>query len=613
MSKLNAYKLRDTLKAGLSSVVLRSIKIAKRIEKPTLGSTKSVLKAAGLRAVQFSKKIRAIDPASVRLFAGSVILIGAQVGTQVVKKIRTIDLSALKSVVAAAILKIAQVIKKIREIEISAPRSMVNATFVRTAQVTKKVRMAGSKFSARKLIVGTSGVATLTALILVGTFVFSGLNIDGASATDKAAETSANKAGAEVKQVSIIEKVEASITKDYPGIDIVIDEDAVPLATKTFINEKTSPTSYGTIADTLVNQGMVKASAYALTIDGQEFATVASTADAEAILSDIKAKYAGPDDTWSGEFQENVQIKSTEVALDALTTTAAAVDYLLTGGEEEEVYTVQDGDTIWDVSIDLGLSPEEIAAANKGYNIDKIHTGDEIKLNRIVPFIHYETTGVVKEKESIEYTVKEEQSDSLYIGETEVVTKGVPGKRLVTTQEVLVNGIPVDSTELDSETLKEPVDQVVKVGTKEREVVNTYTNTSVASTTPVNTTEADYSGEVTGGGSGIVSDARRFIGVPYRYGGSSPKGFDCSGFTSYVYKLNGLSIPRTAASQSAKGKYIPISKVKAGDIVCFGARGSSHHVGIYIGGGKYIHAPYTGAKVRIQTFAKRKPNFAVRF
>jgi cell wall-associated NlpC family hydrolase len=111
----------------------------------------------------------------------------------------------------------------------------------------------------------------------------------------------------------------------------------------------------------------------------------------------------------------------------------------------------------------------------------------------------------------------------------------------------------------------------------------------------------------------IVATAKKLKGIPYRSGGSTPKGFDCSGYTSYVYKKAGISIPRTAREQSGKGTYIPISKVKPGDIVCWDKPGTSHHVGIYIGGKKFIHSVQSGDVIRIQTFAQRKPVFAVRY
>lgn len=89
-------------------------------------------------------------------------------------------------------------------------------------------------------------------------------------------------------------------------------------------------------------------------------------------------------------------------------------------------------------------------------------------------------------------------------------------------------------------------------------------------------------------------------GVPYRYGGSTPSGFDCSGFTSYVYKKAGKSIPRTASAQRRATTRISRSSAVPGDLVFFHRGGRVYHVGIYAGSGKVLHAPRTGTRVRTE-------------
>lgn len=94
-------------------------------------------------------------------------------------------------------------------------------------------------------------------------------------------------------------------------------------------------------------------------------------------------------------------------------------------------------------------------------------------------------------------------------------------------------------------------------------------------------------------GQEIVDYAMGFVGYPYVYGGSSPKGFDCSGFTSYVYRHFGYKLNRSAAGQLDNGIPVSKSELQPGDLVMF-KRGSSKkrasHVGLYIGGGKFVHA-----------------------
>ncbi len=101
-------------------------------------------------------------------------------------------------------------------------------------------------------------------------------------------------------------------------------------------------------------------------------------------------------------------------------------------------------------------------------------------------------------------------------------------------------------------------------------------------------------------GDEVLAYADQFIGVPYLYGGTTPLGFDCSGFTQYVFKHFGVSIPRTASSQYSAYVKVSRDQLQKGDLVFFSGPGSSSikHVGIYAGDGKFINSPSTGNYVR---------------
>ena len=82
------------------------------------------------------------------------------------------------------------------------------------------------------------------------------------------------------------------------------------------------------------------------------------------------------------------------------------------------------------------------------------------------------------------------------------------------------------------------------------------------------------------------------IGKPYRYGGSSPSGFDCSGLVMYSYKQAGLSLPHSTDKQRSASRVVKVAELRRGDLLFFNQEGKKHgHVGIYIGEGKFVHAP----------------------
>lgn len=91
-------------------------------------------------------------------------------------------------------------------------------------------------------------------------------------------------------------------------------------------------------------------------------------------------------------------------------------------------------------------------------------------------------------------------------------------------------------------------------------------------------------------GEAIAAYAREYVGYPYVYGGSSPEGFDCSGFVQYIYKQFDISLNRTATAQLANGKKVSRSELKPGDLVFFGYGSTATHVGIYVGENQFVHA-----------------------
>ncbi|WP_125777267.1 C40 family peptidase [Antribacter gilvus] len=105
-------------------------------------------------------------------------------------------------------------------------------------------------------------------------------------------------------------------------------------------------------------------------------------------------------------------------------------------------------------------------------------------------------------------------------------------------------------------------------------------------------------------GSAVVSIGMRYLGVPYLWGGSTPAGMDCSGFTSYVYAQVGINLPRTSSEQRYAGPEVPASQAQPGDLIW-----SPGHIAIYAGDGMQIEAPVPGQTVRYTSIWQSNPTF----
>jgi murein DD-endopeptidase len=96
-----------------------------------------------------------------------------------------------------------------------------------------------------------------------------------------------------------------------------------------------------------------------------------------------------------------------------------------------------------------------------------------------------------------------------------------------------------------------------------------------------------------------ASLAAKMVGKPYKYGGASPSGFDCSGLVYYSYKQAGVALPHNTAQQRAASRLVKVAELRRGDLLFFDQEGKKHgHVGIYLGEGRFVHAPSSGKTVR---------------
>lgn len=101
-------------------------------------------------------------------------------------------------------------------------------------------------------------------------------------------------------------------------------------------------------------------------------------------------------------------------------------------------------------------------------------------------------------------------------------------------------------------------------------------------------------------GDRVADIALTMVGKPYQFGGSSPSGFDCSGLVYYAYGRLGVPVPRTSREQRKAARNVGVSSVRRGDLLFFDTSWKSGHVGIYVGDGRFVHAPSSGKRVSIE-------------
>jgi len=211
--------------------------------------------------------------------------------------------------------------------------------------------------------------------------------------------------------------------------------------------------------------------------------------------------------------------------------------------ETSKSYTVQYGDTLWIIANKLKMGVYELKSMN-GLSSDVIYPGQQllVKSGSTLP-------APPSQQESVN-TYKVQSGDTLWI---------------------IANKFNVTIAQLKS--INQLNSDIINVG---QTLLIPAGSTSGQISSPAATVDA------------LIAEAKKYIGVPYVWGGSTPAGFDCSGYLNYVFNHVGLSIPRTVAAIWSEAK--TVSSLKEGDIVFFNTGSSPSHAGIYLGNNQFIHA-----------------------
>ncbi len=223
-------------------------------------------------------------------------------------------------------------------------------------------------------------------------------------------------------------------------------------------------------------EAVEKGQFFILSVDGADVALLDSEETAQAALEAVKAKFVTEGaEVISADFKEAVEIRSADIRLDEegkpdvsislFDDAAAAASYILSGSAEQKTYTVQGGDTLWDIAAANGISVYELQAMNPEHADGNLSIGTVLNLYEMHPFVTVAVTEKVTETQEIPYETTYENSDSLYKGQTSVKSAGVKGSKEVTTEYVKENGTVISSTVLAENVISQPVNQVSYVGT----------------------------------------------------------------------------------------------------------------------------------------------------
>ena len=254
-------------------------------------------------------------------------------------------------------------------------------------------------------------------------------------------------------------------------------------------------------------------------------------------------------------------------------------------------YTVQAGDSLWTIAQKYNTTVDALAQLN-GLNLNSLlHVGQSLKVTGTATASATQTANT----QAAAQPAQTNQAATAQTANTQVATQTTASQATA-------------QTATTSQATASYNTQAAAQPAQTSQATASY-NTQAAAQ-PAQTSQAATTQTYANNGS-VVSIANRYLGTPYAWGGTTPQGFDCSGFTQYVYGQAGKSIGRNTVAQESAGSQIPVSQAQPGDLLFWGSRGSSYHVAIYAGNGRYIAAPTEGQSVSYGNTAYYTPSFAV--
>lgn len=292
--------------------------------------------------------------------------------------------------------------------------------------------------------------------------------------------------------------------------------------------------------------------------------------------------------------------------MSALTALSASAALLTTGTSALAAsYKVVKNDSLWAISKKYGVSVSSLKKANS-------LSGNTIYVGQTLKIPSSSKTAAVKAMATSSTTYKVAKGDTLWsIAKKYGVSVSALQKANNLSSSIIYIG---QSLKLASSLTSYTTNGVTKSTTTSSTTKSTTTksSTSTSKTAVSQAPTSIKSSSTTASSANITAYALTFLGVPYVWGGTTPSGFDCSGYVQYVYSHFGISVGRTTYTQQYAGTKISVASAQAGDLYFWGSYGSAYHVAIALGGGQYVMAPAPGQVVKTGSVSSYTPSFAVR-
>ena len=342
------------------------------------------------------------------------------------------------------------------------------------------------------------------------------------------------------------------------------------------------------LSTTIISSAMTASSStvdyWQLKLGKKTVAVFDNESDAKNVIEQVKAKYVA-----KGANVEAVEIDPA-LTVDQITVKASdeqpkvekntkkLVDKLLGDEKASKTYTVQDGDTLWDIAAAFGTNVDTILAANPNVSLESLMPGDVIKFSSKSSLLTVTVKEKVTSERAVEFDTVYEDTDELYEGEEEVKTEGVQGTEKVTEVVTKSNGAVVSTKVLSAKTVKAPESAVVLRGTKAKETPAAKSSNSSSSRS---SSSRSYAGSSSSGysanGNTVLSAAYSQLGV----------GQDCTSLVSNSLAAAGIYFHGWPQQYASLGSWT--SNPVPGDIVIYDT-----HVAIYAGGGTAVHGGWNG-------------------